>query len=220
MIAPDAATDLRHGRRFDLLAALLIGTIAVLASVLAVVQIDTSQRSVRAQQEASRLTADLSARLQVSGMVQQVTLSQEQAALALSLEGSSRGLTGFDSGDEGAVEIGSAELSASTALAEALSATARTVSGPPLDVYVAGLIDATMGELTGELTEQNKQVDLANDASLRNTRSILGLSFLALAGVLTGLGAVLREGRAGWFALWFAGAMSGAAAAMAISAVV
>lgn len=31
--------------------------------------------------------------------------------------------------------------------------------------------------------------------------SVLALSLLALAGVLTGLGAVLREGRAGWIAL-------------------
>jgi hypothetical protein len=220
MISPDATTDLRHGQRFDLLAALLLGSIAVLAALLAVVQIDTSQQSARAEQEAARLTADLSARLQVSGMVQQVTVSQQQEALALSLEGASRELAGIMSGDEGVVEIGAAQVAASTALGEALTATARTVGGPPLDAYMAGLIDATIDELTAEVNEQNHQVDLANDAGARNTRSILGLSFLALAGVLTGLGAVLREGRPGWFALWSAGGMSAAAAVVAILAVV
>lgn len=220
MIGPDAAENLRHGQRFDLLAALLLGSIAVLASLLAVVQIGTSQQSARAQAEAARLTTDLSARLQVSAMVQQVILSQQQAAVALSVQGSSRALAGLTSGDTGAVEIGTAELSASTALSEALTATAHTVSGPPLDAYTAGLIDATIDELVAEVNQQNNQVDLADDADARNTRSILGLSFLALAGVLTGLGVVLREGRAGWFALWFAGGMSAAAAAMAISAIV
>jgi hypothetical protein len=220
MIAPDVADDLRHGRRFDLVAALLLGSIAVLASLLAVVQIGTGQQAVRAQAEASRLTADLSARLQVSAMVQQVIASQEQAAVALSIEGSNRALAGLTSGDTSAAEIGAAEFSASTALAEALQATAKTVSGPPLDTYTAGLIDATIDDLVAEVNLQNVQVDLADDADGRNTRSILGLSFLALAGVLTGLGLVLREGRAGWFALWFAAAMSAAAAATAISAVV
>jgi hypothetical protein len=220
MITPDAAADLRHGRRFDLLAALLLGSIAVLAALLAVVQIDTSQQSARAQQEAARLTADLAARLQVSGMVQQVTMSEEQAALVLSLEGASRQLAGITSGDEGVVAIGTAQVAASTALGEALTATARTASGAPLDAYMAGLIDATIDDLTTEVNEQNHQVDLAIDAGARNTRSILGLSFLALAGVLTGLGAVLREGRAGWFALWSAGGMSAAAAVVAILAIV
>lgn len=219
MIAADAADDLREGRRFDLLAALLLGSIAVLASILAVVQIGTSQQSARAQAEASRLTADLSARLQVSGMVQQVMVSQEQASVALSVEGANLALAGITSGDKAAEEIGTAQLAASSALGEALNATARTVSRPPLDAYAAGLIDATIAELVAEVNQQNSQVDLADDAGGRNARSILGLSFLALAGVLTGLGTVLREGRAAWFALWFAGAVMAAAAAMAISAI-
>ena len=220
MITPDAAAELHPGRLFDIVAAVLIGTVAVLASSLAVVEIDTGQRSIRAQLEAARLTADLSAGLQVSSMVDQAIGSQQQAAGVLSIEGSSRGLAGIEHGDDVALQIGSAELAASAALSEALTATAGTVSGPPLDEYTAGLIDATIGELTAEVNEQNYQVDLADEADARNTRSTLGLSFLALAGVLTGLGAVLRKGRAGWFALIAAGGMSAAAAAMAILAVI
>ena len=70
------------------------------------------------------------------------------------------------------------------------------------------------------MNEQNRQVDLANQAGAQNSRSILGLSFLALAGVLTGLAAVLREGRAGWIALLAAVAMAGAAGLMAVLAVI
>jgi hypothetical protein len=219
MISPDAVSDLHRGRPFDVLAALLIGTIAVLASFLAVIEVGTGQQSTRAQLEAARLTTDLSAGLQVSSMVSQSVGSQLEAAGALSLEASSRGLAGAQAGDEVAFEIGAAEMTAASALSEALAATAATVSGSPLDAYTARLVEATVDDLTAEVNLQNRQVDLAERADSRNTRATLGLSFLALAGVLTGLGAVLREGRAGWFTLMAAGGMSTAAMAMAILAV-
>ncbi|MBP1633156.1 MAG: hypothetical protein H6Q11_1444, partial [Acidobacteria bacterium] len=59
MIAPDAAADLHRGSRFDVAAALLIGVVAVLAALLAIVEVSTGQQAIRAQLEAARLTADL-----------------------------------------------------------------------------------------------------------------------------------------------------------------
>jgi hypothetical protein len=219
MIAPDPSAELHQGRAFDVAAALLIGTIAVLASLLAVIEVGTGQQSLRAQLEAARLTTDLSAGLQVSSLVQQSLAAQQQATAALSFEGGSRSLSALEQGDDIALQIGTAELDASTALSDALAATAQTVSGPPVDEYTSRLIEATIDELTAEVNEQNRQVDLAGDADTRNTRSTLGLSFLALAGVLTSLGAVLRESRPGWFALAAAGGMSAASVAMVILAV-
>jgi len=90
----------------------------------------------------------------------------------------------------------------------------------PLDSYTSGLLRDTTARLVVEVNEQNRQVDIADDTSARNSRSILGLSFLALAGVLTGLAAVLREGRAGWFALLFAVSMTGAAGLVAVLALI
>jgi hypothetical protein len=219
MIAPDPASELHQGRTFDVAAALLIGTIAVLASLLAVIEVGTGQQSLRAQLEAARLTTDLSAGLQVSSLVQQSLAAQQQATAALSFEGGSRSLSALEQGDDIALQIGTAELDASTALSDALTATAQTVSGPPVDEYTSRLIEATIDELTAEVNEQNRQVDLADDADTRNTRSTLGLSFLALAGVLTSLGAVLRESRPGWFALAAAAGMSAASVAMVVLAV-
>jgi hypothetical protein len=112
------------------------------------------------------------------------------------------------------------EHQAAADLGTALAATSATGGGAPLDSYTSGLVKATTQQLLAEVNEQNRQVDLANDAGTRNSRSILGLSFLALGGVLTGLAAVMREGRAGWIALLAAIAMAGAAGLMAALALI
>ena len=220
MIAPDQASALRVARRFELLSAGLIGAIAVLAAILAIVQVDTGQRAARAQQQSARLSGDLAARLQTSAISSDQILVGRQDALALAIQGAARQAAGLASGDKGAAAVGEAEKAAAGVLGSALDATSATSGGEPLDSYTAGMLKATVDDLWREVAEQNRQVDLANDASHRNSLAILGLSFLALAGVLVGLGAVLREGRAGWFSLAFAGAMLGAAAMMAVIAVV
>jgi hypothetical protein len=220
MISPDAAADLWAERRFDLVAALLIGVIAMLAAVLAVIQIETAQASGRAQVEAARLTADISARLEVSTTAQSQVVVEQQEALALAIQGTDRSIVGLQDNDTGSLAVGQAEHQAAADLGSALAATSATSGGAPLDSYTSGLLTATMQQLVAEVNEQNRQVDLANDAGTRNSRSILGLSFLALGGVLTGLAAVMREGRAGWIALLAAVAMAGAAGLMAVLAVI
>ncbi len=93
--------------------------------------------------------------------------------------------------------VGKAQQSAYGALQAALTATSDTTGGKPVDAYTAGLLNATTPQLQAELAEQNRQVDLANAASSHEQLAVLGLSFLALAGVLTGLAAVVRESRGG-----------------------
>ena len=220
MIAPDTAAELRAERRFDLLAAVLIGAIAVLAAVLAVIQVETGQASGRAQIEAARLSADLSARLEVGSVSSGQAILEQQTALMLAMQGTGRQIVGLQLNDDGAAAVGQAEQEAASDLAAALAATSATSGGTPVDAYTAGLLRDETAQLLAEVTEQNRQVDIANDAGARNTRSILGLSFLALAGVLTGLAAVLREGRAGWLSLVFAVAMTGAAGLLALLAVI
>jgi len=220
VIAPDAAAELRAERRFDLVAAFLIGAIAVLAAALAVIQIETGQASSRAQIEAARLSADLSARIEVGSVSQGQALLDQQMALLLAMQATGRQIAGLQYNDDGASAIGKTEQQAATDLAAALTATSATSGGMPLDSYTSGLLRDTTARLVVEVNEQNRQVDIADDTSARNSRSILGLSFLALAGVLTGLAAVLREGRAGWFALLFAVSMTGAAGLVAVLALI
>jgi hypothetical protein len=220
MIAPDAAAELRAERRFDLVAALLIGTIAVLAAILAIAQMNASQAATRANLEAARMAADVSARISVSSQSLDSALGAKRTAIMLGIEGVSREIAGSQNNDATVTAVGQAQQSASDQLSAALTATTDTTGGKPVDQYTAGLLTATTEQLKAEVTDQNHQVDLADTATSHEQRAVLGLSFLALAGVLTGLAAVLREGRSGWISLSAACAMAVSSGLLAILAFV
>lgn len=219
MIAPDAAASLRAERRFDLVTAVLIGVIAVLAAILAVIQIGASQAGTRADLQAARLAADLSARISVSEQAADSALTAQQTALVLGMEATSREISGLQNSDAASIALGKAEQSAFEKLQAALTATSATTGGAPVDAYTAGLLKADTAQLLVELAEQNRQVDLANAAHGREQSAVLGLSFLALSGVLTGLAAVFREGRSGRISLSAACAMAASAGVLAILAI-
>lgn len=220
MITPDSAAELRAERRFDVVVAVLIGAIAMLAAVLAFLQIDAGQAATRADLDAARLASDLSARISVSEQATDSGLSAQQTALVLDAEALAREIAGLQNGDDAVVAVGKAQQSAYGALQAALTATSDTTGGKPVDAYTAGLLNATTPQLQAELAEQNRQVDLANTASSHEQLAVLGLSFLALAGVLTGLAAVVRESRGGRISLSAACAMAAAAALLAFLAFV
>jgi hypothetical protein len=216
MIAPDTAAELRAERRFDMFAAVLIGIIAVLAAVLAASQIDASQAAKHADMKAARLAADLSARISVSSQAFDSSIGAQQVALMLGMDSASRQLAAIQHSDDGTLAVGAAEDQAFDKLQKALAATSATTGGAPVDPYTAGLLKASTADLQKELAEQNRQVDLAHEANSREQQAVLGLSFLALAGVLTGLAAVLREGRAGRISLVAACAIAGGAGLLAV----
>ena len=220
MIAPDTTLELRAERRFDLVASLLIGLIAVMAALLAVVQMSTSQAATRADLQAARLAADLSARISISGQASGAVLLAQQTGLMVGLEATGREITGLDDNDPAALSVGQAAEKAYEELRTWLTATTATSGGAPLESYTASMVNATTPDLEKEVLEQNRQVDLANDESTRSQWATLGLSFLALSGVLTGLAAVLHEGRAGWLSIGVAGLMLGGAVLMAGLAVI
>ncbi len=62
------------------------------------------------------------------------------------------------------------------------------------------------------------QMDVAENAGFHDRLAFLGISLLALAGVLVGLAAVLRQSRAGWFSLGTAGAIVAVSAILAVLA--
>jgi hypothetical protein len=227
MIAPDSAAELRAERRFDLVTALLIGAIAVLAAILSVIQMDASHAGTRADVEAARLATDLSTRISVSQQAADSALTSQQTALMLGIQATAREISGHENNDSASTALGMAEESAYEKLRDILTATANTTGGSPVDSYTAGLLSYTAGllkadtrQLLAELAEQNRQVDLSNAAGEHEQRAVLGLSFLALSGVLTGLAAVFREGRSGRISLSSACAMAAAAVVLAILAVV
>jgi len=220
MIAPDSAAGLRAERRFDLVAAALIGFIAVLAAFLSVVQMNASQAANRADLEAARLASDLSARIAVSGESLDSAGSLQLSALMLAIEATAREEAGLQYNDPASSAIGAAEQAAYKKLQAELADTSLSTGKAPVDAYAAGLLNATTQQMTAEVRDQNHQVDLANAASFSEQLAVLGLSFLALSGVLTGLAAVLRESRGGRIALASASFMSVAAGLLAILAFV
>ena len=219
MIAPDAAAVLRAERRFDLVTAVLIGAIAILAAVLSVIQIGASQAGTRADLQAARLAADLSARISVSEQAIDSAVTAQQTALMLGIEATARQIDGLQNSDEASVALGAAEDSAYKKLQEALTATSGTTGGSPVDSYTASLLKADTKQLLAMLAEQNRQVDLATATHGHEQKAVLGLSFLALSGVLAGLAAVFREGRSGRISLSAACAMAVSAGLLAVLAI-
>jgi hypothetical protein len=220
VISPDTTLELQAERRFDLFVSAMIGAIAVMAAVLAIMQITTSQAASRADQQAARLAADLSARISISGQASGSSYLAQQTALMLGLEATGREIAALDNSDTTALEVGKAAEQAYEKLKAELDATIATSGGSPVDSYLAAMVTATEAQLKAELVEQNRQADLANDQNDRSQWASLGLSFLALAGVLTGLSAVLKEGRSGWATFGMAGLMVAAAVGAAALTVI
>lgn len=148
-------------------------------------------------------------------------IGSSQRAIQLEIDGTSRQIVALDTGDAAADGIGKSDVNAG----ERLLAIAAEMGTPPaesgpIDAYARHLLVAPTEELNAEVTEQNRLVDVANDASNRSSMAVLGLSMVALAGVLVGLAAVVGEGRAGRLTLLMAYLGASAALISLVRAVV
>ena len=198
MIEPEVANRWRSQGTFDRSATLLIGAVAVLAALRAILQTTDGLASTRAQAQAARLVADVTVKISASSLATDAALRGRQDALVMGMDGVSRLIVATQSGDAALTAVGTAARAASEKLTAALAESSATSGTAPLDAYTAGLVSATVEQLNAEVAEENRQVDLANDAGARSQRAVLGLSLLTLAGVLVGISAVLGRGRAGW----------------------
>ncbi|HYO44451.1 MAG TPA: hypothetical protein VES19_14735 [Candidatus Limnocylindrales bacterium] len=216
MIEPEAASRWRSQAAYDRIAAILIGVIAILAAVFAVQQAHEGLAGTRAQVESARLAADAAARIGASSTADAAGLRAQQDALLAGISGTSRQIEALSAGDEAASAVGAAHAAAAERLAAAVGETLATTGSEPVDGYTAGLINATTEELMAIVSEQNRQVDLAIEAGGHQLVAILGLSLVALAGVLAGIAAVLGRGKAGWLLLAIAWAVTAGAAVPAV----
>ena len=209
MIEPEVATRWRNQAAFDRTATALIGTIAVLAALLAILQAGNGLASTRAQAQAARLTADAAAKISASSLAQDAALRSQQDALVMGMEAVSRLMVATKADDAVLHAVGTAGQEASGKLSAALTESIATSGASPVDRYTAGLMSPSLDQINAEVAEQNRQVDLANATGARAQRAVLGLSLLTLAGVLAGIAAVLGRGRAGWAILFVAWATTG-----------
>ena len=198
MIDYETLKETSDGHRYDRLTAVLIGLTAVLAAALVTVQMTQSLAEARGNAEGARLASEVTSRIIASGSLQNTQLVNSQRAILLGMDGLARGMVGLQAGDAGQEQIGQADQNASTrlvAIASEMGAVPDDAS--PLDPYARVVLASTIDEMVAIVDEQNRQKDLANLASTRSSRAVMGLSVLALAGVLVGLAAVLGGGRAG-----------------------
>ena len=216
MIELEAEETGRGGALLDKAATALIGLVAVMAAVLAILQVGNSLAGTRAQVQAARLSADASARISASSLARDASLRAQQDAVVLGMAAVNRMLVATTAGDAGALAVGTAQQAASDRLRAAVVETAATTGGAPVDAYASGLVGATIDGIVAEVKEQNRQVDLAAAASSREQRAVLGLSLLTLAGVLAGIAAVIGRGRAAWLTLALGWGMAAAATVTAI----
>jgi hypothetical protein len=191
----------RRKHQFDVLTTLLIGVVALLAAVFAILQADYGMTSSRAAAQAARLEGDASAKLQASALARDATLRATQDALAVQMSGIGLAIAGLQAGDSTAQALGTAQADGGKRLQAALASTAQTSGQPPVDAYAAGLLSASDTAIAAQVQRQNDAVDLAADAGGRSNRAVLALSLATLGGVLAGIAAVLRAGRPGWLTL-------------------
>ena len=219
MIDLETVQSTEVGTRFHRAIAILLGIIAVLAAGLGAVQLHRSQAESRATTEAARLTGYLAAGIPVQGVSSAMTGGFLQSALTRMMEGTARQYVGLVDDDQVANAQGAAEVAAGqrmSDIATRMAANPDETSGLP--PYELGLLTATMADLQAQVTEQNRQVDLAAlTAGPQNGRAVAGLSVLALAGVLVGLASVLGADRAGRATLAMAGLATAVAALLLIT---
>jgi hypothetical protein len=183
---------------FDRLTALLIGSIGVLAALLVFVQAIEGQREARANATSSRLVAEITARLDLSSELAAYQVNTLQQALQVALEGTASQLVGLQANDETMGIVGEATVAASNrllAIATEMGATPEASDG--VDQYIADVIGTDVMSMEPMVAAQNAASDEGDAAGRRSSQAVLGISVVALAGVLVGLAAVLGGGRAG-----------------------
>ena len=207
------ALNMRRPVRFDYVAAVLVGTLAVLGAVLISLQMTHDHASNRASSQGSRLAEDLATRIAVTSQLAGGLLAQSQQALGVGIEGSGRSIAGLQANSSDDTIVGQADFTANRQLQTEILDMARSATND-LDPYTQGLLEETAAEvvavLSGEaqdmpavdlqakLAEQIRQIDIANAESDRSRVAVLGLTFAALGGVLVGLAVALKETRPGW----------------------
>ena len=219
----DALETTSSGTRLARATAVIIGTIALLAALLGLIEVNASQQASRSELLAARLSTAIAERLSTSSFLFTFGNIAAQDALAIGIGGTTRVLDALQAGDTSGVAeaLGSADAAASERLA-AIAAEMSAVpgAGGPLDAHTAQVLAVDLASIEAMATDQRRLVDDSALWNARSSRAVLGLTLLALAGVLIGLAAVFGEGRPGRTALIMAGSATGLAALAGAAALI
>jgi hypothetical protein len=179
-----------HKSRFERALAIVIGTAAIIAALLATLEMHSNKHWEQASTEAADLSVELFGKIAATGPFRAAGVDAEQTALTISLEAIQRtrqdGARGFDFVT---AYVDDRVANRLLELASHIKKVPDESSG--LDP-VAREVIATDTEDLAEIGEhQAEQVDEAERYGSRLSRSLFALSLLALAAILLGLAAVL-----------------------------
>jgi hypothetical protein len=197
----EAVTEASGRTRFDRALALLVGAAAILAALLATVQVDAGKQEERALHMASRLSVRIFEGSAGGSPRFSFQINSLKAATALAVSGTAAQIAVLGA-PETAVAI-QARAEADVKAAERLFAIAQSMGDVPptssgIDAATLKLVGTNPGDLAGVVLEQNRQMDIADRFGERGNRTLAGLSLLALGAVLIGLAAVLGRGVPGY----------------------
>jgi len=111
--------------------------------------------------------------------------------------GGTRGIAAIESANESELAQADAQLAAAQRFIDLAPTLGQPAEDGPLDDYARRMLTATMADIQALADEQARQADRADAAGRRVGSSVLGLSLVALAGVLAGLAGILGDIRAG-----------------------
>lgn len=219
MIDLDVVADTKDGTAFDKALAWLIGIVALTAAVLAAIQVDRSAVEMRAQNQGAVAVSEVTTGMTASFELSRFRLQSTWDGYLGGMAGASRQIAGLEAGSEVDIARGGVEYDVAPRLAAIADAMASLPpEGGPLDPYARSALAATTDELEAHLAHQNAQVELAEIAGRQSNLVIAGLSLIALAAVLAGLSAVLRDGRSGRATLLIGFIATGIAIALGVAA--
>ena len=193
----EAVTEASGRTPFDRWLAVLVGAAAILAALLATLQVDAGMQEERALHMASRLSVRVFEGTAGGSPRFGFQVNSLQLATSLAISATAAQIAVLDDPETLDAIQGRAEADAKAA--ERLFAIAQTMGSVPpessgVDEATRQLAGADPGDLADIALAQNREMEVADRHGERGNRTLYGLSLLALGAVLVGLAAVLGRG--------------------------
>lgn len=190
--------------RFERTLAVLVGLTALVASLVATLELDSGRKGDRAAILGARLPVQIFEGIASSQNRSDFHLNTQRQASALAIEALARQSSSppRENGLDFEQLIARADLAASRRLRVAAMEMARIdPESRGVDPHTAKTILVTTKELGNQVQIQGSVIDRANKYSGRDGRAVFALSLVAIAAALLGLAAVLKAGPGGRIAL-------------------
>lgn len=190
--------------RFERALAILAGLAAVLAALLATLQVDAGRQEERAMVSATRLAVRVFEASAATGLLSMYQFQAEREAMLLSIEASARDLLAAQAAPVAAAQraMATAEASAAERLTVAGEAMSRAPGDAgPVDGHTHRVLALTVNDMAEAVEELSDELALAERYGTQSNRAVFALTLLAIGAVLLGLAGVMGETRTGQISL-------------------